>query len=47
MIKAVVIAALALMFGMKSGRAIWLGLLLSQAGEFGFVLFGAGGERRS
>ena len=22
------------------GRAIWLGLLLSQAGEFGFVLFG-------
>ena len=24
---------------MKPGRAIWLGLLLSQGGEFGFVLF--------
>ena len=31
---------------MKKGRAIWLGLLLSQAGEFGFVLFGAGGGAR-
>jgi len=39
-VKAVVIAALALAFGMRPGRAIWLGLLLSQAGEFGFVLFG-------
>ena len=39
-VKAVVIAILALMFGMRPGRAIWLGLLLSQAGEFGFVLFG-------
>ena len=39
-VKAVLIAGLALMFGMKKGRAIWLGLLLSQAGEFGFVLFG-------
>jgi len=28
------------MFGMRSSRAIWLGLLLSQGGEFGFVLFG-------
>ncbi|MGI8611295.1 MAG: cation:proton antiporter [Sphingomicrobium sp.] len=39
-VKAVVIAALARMFGVRMGRAIWLGLLLSQAGEFGFVLFG-------
>ena len=39
-VKAVVIAGLALLFGMRPGRAIWLGLLLSQAGEFGFVLFG-------
>jgi monovalent cation:proton antiporter-2 (CPA2) family protein len=39
-IKALLIAAIAFMFGMKKGRAIWLGLLLSQAGEFGFVLFG-------
>ena len=38
-VKAVIIAGLALLFGMKPGRAIWLGLLLSQAGEFGFVLF--------
>ena len=38
-IKAVVIAAIARLFGMPTGRAIWLGLLLSQAGEFGFVLF--------
>jgi monovalent cation:proton antiporter-2 (CPA2) family protein len=39
-IKAVMIAGLAKMFGMRTGRAIWLGLLLSQAGEFSFVLFG-------
>ena len=39
-VKAVLIAALARMFGVRMGRAIWLGLLLSQAGEFGFVLFG-------
>jgi len=38
-VKAVLIAALAIPFGMRKGRAIWLGLLLSQAGEFGFVLF--------
>jgi glutathione-regulated potassium-efflux system protein KefB len=40
MIKAAIIYVLARMFGMKSGRALSLGLLLSQAGEFGFVLFG-------
>jgi monovalent cation:proton antiporter-2 (CPA2) family protein len=40
LVKAILIAGLAFMFGMRKGRAIWLGLLLSQAGEFGFVLFG-------
>ena len=39
-VKAIIIAGVARMFGMKSSRAIWLGLLLSQGGEFGFVLFG-------
>lgn len=39
LVKAVLIAGLALLFRMKPGRAIWLGLLLSQGGEFGFVLF--------
>jgi len=39
-IKALLIAGLARWFGMQWGRAIWLGLLLSQAGEFSFVLFG-------
>ena len=39
-VKALLITALALMFRMKKGRAIWLGLLLSQGSEFGFVLFG-------
>ena len=43
MIKAAIIYALARRFGMKSGRALSLGLLLSQAGEFGFVLFGQAG----
>jgi len=38
-IKAVLIAAIAYLYGAKKSRAIWLGLLLSQAGEFGFVLF--------
>jgi len=38
-VKTIIIAALGLLFGMKPGRAIWLGLLLSQGGEFGFLLF--------
>jgi voltage-gated potassium channel Kch len=38
-IKAGMIFGVAKLFGMATGRAIWLGLLLSQAGEFGFVLF--------
>jgi monovalent cation:proton antiporter-2 (CPA2) family protein len=38
-VKAALITVLGLVFRMKLGRAIWLGLLLSQGGEFGFVLF--------
>ena len=38
-IKTVVIAGLARLFGNKGPRSLRLGLLLSQAGEFGFVLF--------
>jgi glutathione-regulated potassium-efflux system protein KefB len=38
-IKAAVIAALARSFGNSGARSVRLGLLLSQAGEFGFVLF--------
>ena len=38
-VKAVLIASLGLLFGMRRGRALWLGLLLSQGGEFGFLLF--------
>jgi glutathione-regulated potassium-efflux system protein KefB len=37
--KAVLIAGLAKMFGNSWPRSVRLGLLLSQAGEFGFVLF--------
>lgn len=37
--KTVVIMALGLAFGMKRRQAFALGLLLSQGGEFGFVLF--------
>ncbi len=39
LIKALVIAGLARLFGNSGPRSIRLGLLLSQAGEFGFVLF--------
>lgn len=45
-VKAVLIGTLGLMFGMKLGRAIWLGLLLSQGGEFGFVLFAQAEQAR-
>ncbi len=38
-IKALIIAGLARLFGNSAQRSIRLGLLLSQAGEFGFVLF--------
>ena len=43
--KALIITGVARAFGVQPMRAAWLGLLLSQGGEFGFVLFGqaAGG----
>ena len=40
-VKAAVLFGLAGLFGMEPRRAVKLGLLLSQGGEFGFVLFGA------
>ncbi|QIK79887.1 sodium:proton exchanger [Sphingomonas piscis] len=45
-VKALLIAGIAFMFGIRGVRAIWLGLLLSQAGEFGFVLFGQAAAAR-
>ena len=45
-VKAMVITGLARLFGVRMGRAIWLGLLLSQAGEFGFVLFAQAASAR-
>ena len=41
--KAILLFGLAKLFGMETRRAVKLGLLLSQGGEFGFVLFGAAG----
>jgi len=41
-VKAGLIFAVARAFGIKSREAVKLGLLLSQGGEFAFVLFGAG-----
>jgi monovalent cation:proton antiporter-2 (CPA2) family protein len=38
--KGLLITGVALAFRVKPMRAAWLGLLLSQGGEFGFVLFG-------
>ena len=40
-VKAAVLYGLARAFGMENRRALKLGLLLSQGGEFAFVLFGA------
>ncbi len=40
-IKILIIAGLARWRGVPMARALWTGLLLSQGGEFGFVLFGA------
>jgi glutathione-regulated potassium-efflux system protein KefB len=40
-LKAVILFGVAKAFGMQSRRALKLGLLLSQGGEFGFVLFAA------
>jgi monovalent cation:proton antiporter-2 (CPA2) family protein len=39
LIKAVIIALIDRFFGSRPGHSVRLGLLLSQAGEFGFVLF--------
>jgi voltage-gated potassium channel Kch len=41
LVKATVLFGLARMFGMDNRRSLKLGLLLSQGGEFGFVLFAA------
>ena len=41
-VKAAVLLAIARGFGMPGNEAVRLGLLLSQGGEFAFVLFGAG-----
>ncbi len=38
-LKVAVIGGLCRLFGMRWRRALWLGLLLSQGGEFAFVLF--------
>ncbi|MEO5774615.1 MAG: monovalent cation:proton antiporter-2 (CPA2) family protein [Sphingomicrobium sp.] len=45
-IKAVLIAGVARLFGVRPLRAVWLGLLISQGGEFGFVLFGQAATAR-
>jgi glutathione-regulated potassium-efflux system protein KefB len=42
LLKAAILFALARAFRMENRRALKLGLLLSQGGEFAFVLFGAG-----
>ena len=46
LVKAMLITGIARLFGVRLGRAIWLGLLLSQAGEFGFVLFAQAASAR-
>ena len=45
-VKAAVLYPLARGFGMKPGRSISIALLLSQAGEFGFVLFAQAASAR-
>ncbi|MGE4432028.1 MAG: cation:proton antiporter [Sphingobium sp.] len=39
-VKVLIVWGLAMLFGMRGRAALGLGLLLSQGGEFGFVLFG-------
>lgn len=41
-VKALIISALCILFGLNKGVAIHAGLLLSQGGEFAFILFGLG-----
>jgi len=43
-VKVVILTGLAMLFGMGKRAALGLGLLLSQGGEFGFVLFGQARE---
>ena len=43
-LKAKIIAALCILFGFNKGVAVHAGLLLSQGGEFAFILFGLGKE---
>lgn len=43
-LKSTIIAALCILFGFNRGVAVHAGLLLSQGGEFAFILFGLGKE---
>ena len=43
-LKALIISALCILFGFNKGVSIHAGLLLSQGGEFAFILFGLGKE---
>lgn len=45
-IKALIISALCFLFGFNKGISIHAGLLLSQGGEFAFILFGLGKENK-
>jgi CPA2 family monovalent cation:H+ antiporter-2 len=44
MVKTLIIAAFCVLFGFNKGVALHAGLLLSQGGEFAFILFGLGKE---
>jgi len=44
LLKAIIISSLCILFGFNKGVAIHAGLLLSQGGEFAFILFGLGKE---
>ncbi|GAB4166993.1 MAG: monovalent cation:proton antiporter-2 (CPA2) family protein [Rickettsiaceae bacterium] len=43
-LKTIIISALCILFGFNKGVAVHAGLLLSQGGEFAFILFGLGKE---
>ena len=43
-LKVIIISALCILFGFNKGVAVHAGLLLSQGGEFAFILFGLGKE---
>ncbi len=44
-LKAIIIAALCILFGFNKGVSVHAGLLLAQGGEFAFILFGLGKEQ--